>query len=136
MAILLKHFSDRIRFVFRHYPLAEPHPHAELAAEAAEASGAQGKFWPYYDLLFQHQDHLNEKDLRTYAETLGLDLSRYDREMRDRVYRQRVREHVSSGQVLGLRATPTFYVNGALVDVSFGLERLQGAIDRALIEAR
>jgi protein-disulfide isomerase len=132
MKILQRHFAGRIRFVFRHYPLVEPHPHAEIAAEAAEASGAQGKFWPYYDLLFEHQDHLKPADLRRHAEHLQLDLGRFDFEMSDHVYLQRVQEHMISGRRLGVRATPAFYVNGAVVDVSFGLERLHQAIDRAL----
>ncbi len=68
--VILKEFAHKLCFVFRHYPQLTVHPHAELAAEAAEAAAAQGRFWPYYDVLFAHQDHLKEKDLRHYAETL------------------------------------------------------------------
>jgi protein-disulfide isomerase len=68
--ILRKHFGDRMRFVFRNFPLREIHPHAELAAEAAEAAGAQGKFWPMHDVLFEHQLHLKAGNLRRYAEDL------------------------------------------------------------------
>lgn len=132
MKIMLDHFGPQLRFVFRHYPQREIHPHAELAAEAAEAAGAQHMFWPFYDLLFTHQQHLQEKQLLDYAGDIGLDLMRYQNEMSDHVYLQRVQEHLASGQRLGVRATPTFYVNGMVTDVSFGMQRLRQAIDRAL----
>jgi protein-disulfide isomerase len=118
--------------VFRHFPQVEVHPHAELAAEAAEAAHAQGHFWPFYDMLFEHQEHLKEKQLRQYAELTGLDLERYDYEMKDHVYLQRVQEHASGGRHLGIRGTPAFYVNGQLADVSFGLQHLDEAVQRAL----
>jgi protein-disulfide isomerase len=130
--LLLRDFEHLVRFAFRHYPLTEVHPHAELAAEAAEAAGAQHKFWPMYDLLFEHQLHLKQKDLRHYAEQLELDLERYDYELGDQVYRQRVNEHVASGRRSGIRATPTFFVNGVLTDVSFGMDRLFEAVKSRL----
>jgi protein-disulfide isomerase len=130
--ILLKHFAGRVRFVYRHYPLREVHAHAELAAEAAEASGAQGKFWGMHALLFENQMHLKANSLRRYAEDLELDLARFDFEMEDHVYLQRVQEHVKSGRGSGIRGTPAFFVNGALHDTSFGFEPLRAAIDDAL----
>jgi protein-disulfide isomerase len=130
--MLLAHFSGRVRFVFRHYPLREPHPHAELAAEAAEAAGGQKKFWEMHNLLFENQLHLKPNNLRHYAEKLELDLPRYDFEMEDHVYLQRVQEHIESGKKSGLRGTPTFFINGVLHDASFGFEHLQAAIDAAL----
>jgi protein-disulfide isomerase len=132
IGILLKHFEGRMRFVYRHFPLREVHPHAELAAEAAEAAGAQGKFWEMYALLFEHQSHLKAKSLREYAEKLELDMARYDFEMRDHVYLQRVQEHIAGGTNSGIRATPAFYVNGAMHDASFGVARLQEAIEEVL----
>jgi protein-disulfide isomerase len=132
VGMLLKHFEGRMRFVFRHFPLREVHPHAELAAEAAEAAGAQGKFWEMHRLLFEHQSHLKAKSLREYAEKLELDLTRYDFEMKDQVYLQRVQEHIAGGIQSGIRSTPTFYINGELHDTSFGFQQLQGAIDAAL----
>ena len=130
--IMRDHFGRQVRFVFRHFPLREVHPHAELAAEAAEAAGAQGKFWPFHDLLFAHQHRLGEAHLRDHAQQVGLDMARYENEMRDHVYLQRVQEHVQSGTALHVRATPSFYVNGEFVDVSFGLPHLHQAIDKAL----
>lgn len=129
--IILAEFPARVRFVFRHNPEVEIHPHAELAAEAAEAVGAQGHFWAYHDLLFQHRDHLKPAALRQYADQVGADLTRYDHEMKDRVYLQRVQENRNSAHALGVRAMPAFYVNGRLADVSFGLENLAQAVARA-----
>jgi protein-disulfide isomerase len=134
--ILRKHFGERVRFVFRHFPLREVHPHAELAAEAAEAAGAQGKFWPMHDLLFENQLHLKAKSLREYAEEARLDLERYDYEMSDHVYLQRVLEHIEGGARSSVRSTPTFFVNGVICDVSFGLEHLQQAIEAELLPGR
>lgn len=132
MKIILKRCSHRVRFVFRHYPQSEFHPDAELAAEASEAAGAQGYFWPFYEVLFEHQQHLKARHLRQYAGQIGLDLERYDYEMNDRVYLQRVQEQARGGRQLGIRAAPTFYVNGKLTDVSFGLQYLEQSVERAL----
>src|SRR5207253_8370801 len=101
---------------------------AELAAEAAEAAGAQNKFWPMHDLLFENQLHLKAKSLRRYAEEAQLDLERYDYEMGDHVYLQRIQEHIDGGTRSGVRSTPTFFVNGVVHDVAFALEHLQRAI--------
>ena len=132
LKVILPHFGDDLRFAFRHFPLREVHPHAELAAEAAEAAGAQGKFWPMHDLLFSTQHHLKEKHLQGYAAQLGLDMARYENEIKDHVYLQRVQEQIQSGHHLTIRSTPAFYVNGVYADVSFGLEHLHQAIERAL----
>jgi protein-disulfide isomerase len=134
--ILRRHFGERMRFVFRHFPLREVHPHAELAAEAAETAGAQSKFWPMHDLLFENQLHLKAKSLRRYAEEAELDLARYDYEMSDHVYLQRVREHIDGGTKSRVRSTPTFFVNGVVHDVSFGLEHLQQAMETELAPRR
>jgi protein-disulfide isomerase len=106
--LMLKHFGGDVRFVFRHFPQREVHPHAELAAEAAEAAGAQHKFWQMHNLLFENQLHLKVKSLRQYADGAELDLERFDYEMGDHVYLQRVQEHLDSGKRSGVRATPTF----------------------------
>ena len=129
--MLLNHFGSGVRLVYRHFPLREVHPHAELAAEAAEAAGAQGAFWRYHELLFNHQAHLTEKNLRQYAAQLEIDQRRFDFDMGDHIYLQRVQEHIEGGARSGVRATPTFFVNGVLCDVSFGLGRLRVAVDAA-----
>jgi protein-disulfide isomerase len=130
--LLLHHFQDRIRFVYRHFPLEEVHPQALHAAEAAECAGGQGKFWPMHDLLFENQPHLKPHQLRSYAERLDLDLARYDVETTDQVYLQRIREHMQSGRESGARATPTFFVNRRIQDVSFGMKSLFDAVESAL----
>lgn len=130
--LLLAHFDQRVRFVFRHFPLEEVHPHALRAAEAAECAGGQGKFWPMHDLLFEHQGHLAAARLFDYAQAIDLDMARFRAEMDDDVYLQRVRDHQRSGESSGVRATPTFFVNGRLHDVSFGLHSLFDAVEVAL----
>jgi protein-disulfide isomerase len=130
--LLLEHFAGRIRFVYRHFPLEEVHALALHAAQAAECAGAQGKFWPMHDLLFEHQPHLKLPQLRALADRLQLDLGRYDLEMNDTVYLQRVREHMRSGRDSGVRGTPGFFVNGRIHDVSFGLRSLFDAAQAAL----
>lgn len=134
--LLLRRFKDRIRFVYRHFPLEEVHPHALHAAEAAESAGGQGKFWPMHDLLFEKQPHLKLPQLRRYAEQLQLDMTRYTAEMDDHVYLQRIREHMQSGRESGVRATPTFFVNRGIQDVSFGMPALFDAVEAALRSAR
>lgn len=130
--LLLERFSEQVRFVYRHFPLETLHPHALRAAEAAECAAAQGRFWPMHDLLFVNQDHLQGKHLRRYAEQLTLDMARYDAEMGDEVYLQRVREHIKGGRKSHLRSTPGFFVNGIIVDVSYGLRSLFDATTAAL----
>ena len=122
--LLLQRFAGRVRLVWRHFPLEEVHPHALQAALAAEVVGGQGKFWPMHDLLFDNQRHLKPPQLRSYGERLELDMLRYDADMADTVYLQRVREDIESGRASGVRATPTFYVNGLIQDVSAGLQAL------------
>ena len=129
---LVANYTGRIRVIYRHFPLEEVHPHALHAALAAEAAGAQGKFWPMHDLLFGNQQHLKLKQLRDYAAKLELDMGRYDADMDDEVYLQRIREHVESGNHSGVRATPTFFLNGTIVDVSFGLQTLADRVAAAL----
>ncbi|MEJ0047529.1 MAG: thioredoxin domain-containing protein [Rhodospirillales bacterium] len=111
--IMLKKFAGLVRFAFRHYPLTEVHPHAEHAAEAAEAAGAQGKFWEMHAALFAHQRHLKENNLRQYAQDLELDLERYDYEMKDQVYLQRLREHLASGKQRECGQPPRFLSTAA-----------------------
>jgi protein-disulfide isomerase len=130
--LLLERFEDQVRFAFRHFPLEEVHPHALLAAQAAEAAGAQGKFWEMHDLLFENQTHLSAHHLRSYAERLELDMARFTAELDDAVYLQRVREHMETGRKSGVHATPTFFVNGRIQDVSFGLRALFDAVEAVL----
>ena len=130
--LLLRRFKERVRFAYRHFPLEEVHPHALQAAEASETAAGQGRFWPMHDLLFENQPHLKLYHLRTYAERLELDLARYSAEMEDRLYLKKVREDMQSGRESGVRATPTFFVNHRIQDVSFGLGSLFDAVQLVL----
>jgi len=130
--LLLERFSEQVRFVYRHFPQETLHLHALRAAEAAECAAGQDRFWPMHDLLFAHQDHLQAKHLRRYAEQLELDMARYDAEMDDEVYLQRIREQIDGGLRSHLKSTPGFFVNGIIVDVSFGLRALFDATAAAL----
>jgi protein-disulfide isomerase len=132
VGIVLQRFEEQVRFVYRHFPLVDVHPHAFSAAEAAECAGAQGKFWEMHAVLFEHQAHLDRGHLIRYAGDLGLDLARFTAELDDEVYRQRVLEHLETGQLSGVRGTPGFFVNGRVVDVSFGLHSLLETIENAL----
>lgn len=129
---LVEAFGKRLRFIFRHLPLVEVHPHAELAAEAAEAAAAQGQFWAMHHLLFSKPHQLGLPALATHAQSIGLDMNRFNAEMADRIYTQRIQEHRRAGERSGVRATPAFFLNGTPVDVSFGFEKLEEAIHVAL----
>jgi protein-disulfide isomerase len=123
--------GDSLRFVFRNFPITTSHPHAEQAAEAAEAAAAQGRFWPMHDLLYENQRRLGDRDLRAYAEQLGLDLEPFDKELAGHIHAARVREDFMSGVRSGVNGTPSFYVNGARHDDSYDIETLLGALERA-----
>ena len=124
-----------LSFVFRHFPLEGAHPHALAAAEAAEAAGAQGKFWLMHDLLLANYRHLTAHDLERYAANLGLDMLRFKAEMKEEIYRQRIREHQSGGRHSHLRATPGIFVNGEVQDVSGGMGGLYDLVAAELRNA-
>jgi protein-disulfide isomerase len=123
--------GTELRFVFRNFPLAESHPHARLAAQAAEAAGAQGKFWEMHDALFEHQNALELEDLVSYAKSLGLDTVKFARELEAGTYAKRVRDDFRNGVRSGVNGTPTFFVNGSRYDGSWANEE---AFIRALRE--
>jgi len=129
---LVERFAGRVRLVYRHFPLETMHPHALLAAEAAECAAGQDKFWAMHDLLFDNQTHLEARHLRMYAERLELDLTRYEAEFDDHIYLQRIREQFAGGQRSRVRATPGLFLNGKVVDVSFDLRGLVDAVEREL----
>ncbi|MGZ4402315.1 MAG: DsbA family protein [Gaiellaceae bacterium] len=124
--------GDEIRFAYRHFPLAQIHPHAFVAAEAAEAAGAQGMFWEMHDLLFTHQNRLGAEDLLEYAQRLALDLPRFTRELASHTHARTVRAHFLSGVRSGVNGTPTFFVNGYRHNGGYDLPSLVGALRAAL----
>jgi protein-disulfide isomerase len=107
-----KAFGPNLRFVFRHFPLLASHPHAAMAAEAAEAADAQGRFWEMHDRLFEHQHALDDPDLQRHARKIGLDLERFERDLRTQAHQVRVREDAAEGARCGVRGTPTLFING------------------------
>jgi Na+/H+ antiporter NhaA len=120
---LLSDFGD-LRYVWRHLPLTDVHPHARLAAEASEAASAQGAFWPMHDLLISHQDALTPQDLVAYAEQLGLDVKQFTNDLRMNKWSDRVDSDMESGDLSGVAGTPSFFVNG---------QRQAGAYDIATL---
>jgi protein-disulfide isomerase len=123
--------GSRLRFVFRNFPLVQSHPHAERAAEAAEAAAAQGKFWEMHDLLYQNQRALKDADLVRYAQELGLDADRLRSDLLQEKYRERVRQDFMSGVRSGVNGTPTFFINGVRHDGAYDSGTLSDAIESA-----
>ncbi len=120
--------GDRLRFVFRNFPITTSHPHAERAAEAAEAAASEGKFWEMHDLLYENQQRLEDADLHRYAEQLGLDVQAFAEDLANGAHMGRVREDFMSGVRSGVNGTPTFYVNGLRHDGDYQLESLVAAL--------
>ena len=125
---VVRRLGRQLHFAFRHFPLAEIHPHALRAAEAAEAAGVQGKFWPMHDLLYENQRALGDPHLLRYAEHLDLDLERFARELAARTWEPRVREDFMTGVRSGVNGTPTFFVNGVRHDGPWDAESLTEAL--------
>ena len=132
-----KLLGDNLRFVFRHFPVVRTHPHSLRAAEAAEAAGAQGKFWEMHDQLFWHQQALEDPDLLRYARRIGLDGERFSRDMSENTFLKQIEidynrslfdEHVTG--------TPTFYINEVAYTGAQDIESLMSAIKEADIEGR
>ncbi len=120
--------GPRLRFVFRQFPLTEIHARALPAAEAAEAAGAQGRFWEMHDLLFEHQSALRDADLPRYAHRLGLDLPRFVTEVAEHTHHPRIREDLMSGVRSGVNGTPTFFINGLRHDGRWDVDALSDAL--------
>jgi protein-disulfide isomerase len=125
---LQREFSDSLRFVFRHFPLEEIHPHARAAAAAAEAAAHQTDFWTMHGYLFEHQKALEDVDLQAYAAKLGLDPDRFDFDRRAPDVEERIQRDVASGDQSGVEGTPTFFVNGTRHDGGYDLDSLRSAI--------
>lgn len=128
---LERELDDQIRFVYRNFPLREIHPHAQHAAEAAEAAASQSKFWEMHDYLFEHQHALDDEHLRQYAATLGLDMDRFNEDMAQHRYAEKIEEDLRGGIRSGVRGTPAFFINGMRYDGRPDLESLLGTIEEA-----
>lgn len=124
-------FGTMLRFVFRNFPLRESHPHAESAAEAAEAAGAQGTFWDMHDLLFENQADLDSPALLRYAQRIVSDVDRWVDDMNRHVFVDRIGADFTSGVRSGVNGTPTLFINGLRHDGSYDMATLASAIRRA-----
>jgi len=128
---LLRDFEQEVRYVWRHLPLNDVHPHAQLAAEAAEAAADQDAFWEMHDLMLDHQDALEASDLVAYAEQLGLDVERFTNNLRDHAGTPRVAEDVDSADLSGVSGTPTFFINSRRQHGAYDIGSLSAAVRAA-----
>jgi protein-disulfide isomerase len=127
-----KHFGKRLRFVFRNFPLAEAHPHAESAAESAEFAGAHHKFWEMHDALYENQDRLGGALYLELAKELKLSPADLRASLEKREFLPKVRADFSGGARSGVNGTPTFYINGHRHDASFDYPELVAAIEATI----
>jgi len=125
---LVADYPQVIQLIFRHFPITTVHPHAFVAAESAEAAGAQGKFWQMHDMLFTHQQFLDIEDLRQYGQEIGLDLKRFDQEMNAHKYEHEVKQDFRRGIEDGVNGTPTIFINGIRYDGPRDRESILAAI--------
>jgi protein-disulfide isomerase len=128
---LQKHFGDKLRFVFRNFPLPM-HPYAEHAAEAAEFAAAHDKFWPMHDLLYKHQANLADEHLLKLATELDLSADALAKALKEGTYKSRVKADLESGENSGVTGTPMFYINGELYEDSYDFQTLADTIDSAM----
>jgi Na+/H+ antiporter NhaA len=136
---LIREYGE-LRFVFRHLPLTEVHPHAQLAAEAAEAADEQGAFWEMHDMLMDHQGALTTRDLLGYADSIGLDTDKFAADLRKHAGAYRIAEDIDSADLATVSGTPTFFINGNRYYGAFDLSALKEAVHtakaRAVVGAR
>jgi protein-disulfide isomerase len=128
---LQKHFGDKLRFVFRNFPL-EMHPYAEHAAETAEFAAAHDKYWEMHDLLFKHQRNLSDASLLKLASQLKLSTDDLTKALEAGTYKARVQHDMESGEKSGVAGTPMFYINGQLYDEDYDYETLAAAIQSSM----
>lgn len=125
-----KHFGNKLRFVFRNFPL-EQHAFAEKAAETAEFAAGEGKFWEMHDALFENQTEFEDELFPELAKKLGLKWEALDKALAAGTFAERVKKDLQSGEKSGVRGTPSFYINGKLHEGSFGYEEMMSSIQRS-----
>ena len=125
-----------MRYVWRHLPLNDVHTHAQLAAEAAEAAGAQGQFWGMHDKLLATQDELTGRDLKRYAEELGLDIDRFVDDLHGHEHTDRIADDVATADASGVAGTPSFFINGRRHQGAYDVDTLSRAVRTARGRAR
>lgn len=131
-----KHCGPDLRFVFRNFPLAEIHPHAQAAAEAAEFANASGKFWEMHDGIYQNQQRLNSSLLFELAADIGISVEGLRKALQDHEFASKVRQDFLGGVRSGVNGTPAFFINGIRHDAAYDFENLRSAIDARLARLR
>ncbi|MGC4106672.1 MAG: thioredoxin domain-containing protein [Thermomicrobiales bacterium] len=131
---LLTQVGDQVQFVFRNFPISTSHPHAEIAAEAAESAAAQGKFWEMHDALYEHQRSLSPEHIVGLANQIGLDIEQFEDDLVQRRFEERVRNDFMGGVRSGVNGTPSFFINGTRFDGDWTGDGLHVAISRLLGE--
>ena len=129
---IMKQLGDKIYIVFRNVPRNDIHPHAQAAAEAAEAAAAQDKFWQMHDYLFEHQKALDYNHLLEYAQKVGLDIDRFKKEMSGHIYASLINESLRNGIDSGVEGTPTFFLNGVHYEDSWDLDTFSNVLKKNL----
>lgn len=132
---LLERFDDELTYVWRHLPLQDVHPRAQMASEAAEAAASQGKFWEMHDLMIDHQHDIELSDLRAYAEQINLDLDRFWEDLRSRKYAEYVAIDVESADASLVTGTPSFFINGRRHEGAYDIETLEAKVKKILKSA-
>lgn len=127
-----KRLKGRLRFVFRNFPITQIHPHAQQAAEAAEAAAVQGKFWDMHDILYENQQALDYYHLVEYASTLGLNIERFNSDLFSHIHASRIHEDFISGVRSGVNGTPTFFINQIRYNDSWEFETLSKTLQLAI----
>ncbi|MCU1287252.1 MAG: putative Membrane protein [Acidobacteriales bacterium] len=129
---LLQRYPDDVRYIFRHFPLTQIHPHAEAAAETAEFADSYDRFWEMHNLIFENQDRLSIPFLFSAAESLGLSVERLQQALRSGEFSRRVRQDFLSGVRSGVNGTPSFFINGERHNGSYAFTDLSEAIENQL----
>ncbi len=128
--------GNDLRYVFRHFPASDVHPHAQAAAEASEAAADDGKFWQMHDVLYEHLPMLDAPSLASHAASIGLEVGKFTRQMAERAFANRVRSDVESGVESGVSNIPTFFINGVRHDGGYDIDTLLEAIEEAGVSIR
>ncbi|HKZ49857.1 MAG TPA: DsbA family protein [Candidatus Nanoarchaeia archaeon] len=129
--LFLENSSDKVRFVYKHFPLTQTHPFAFKAAEASECAADQGKFWEYHDMLFENQRSLKEPDLIRYAENIGLDKESFKVCLDSGAMAKRIKADMAEGSRLDVSATPTFFISGKKFEGALTAEKFEQEVANA-----
>jgi protein-disulfide isomerase len=128
-----KEFGKKLKFVFRHFPITNAHPHAFSAAVAAEAAGRQRKFWEMHDLIYEHQTQLSDSAFLAFANVLGLNMTLFEQDFQDQELSDKVEADFESGIRSGVNGTPSFYINGEKYQGTYDYESLSSAIESRIL---